>query len=154
MNMSKLPSFGKDFQPIKLKGKSKSFVDFFESVQAGFPSPADDFEVKKLSLDERYLSKKNSTFLVKVVGDSMNPTFFENDILIVRSDLPVEDGQIGVFSVNNSEFTVKRLDTKRSLLIADNENHKNITISESDTVVSLGNVVAFFRDLINRKKSP
>ena len=149
INVNNLPSFSKEIELIELKDQSQSFVNFFESVQAGFPSPADDYQVKKLSLDERYLSKNNSTFIVKVAGNSMNPTLIEKDFLIVRSDLNIEDGQIGIFSVNNSEFTVKRLDTKRSLLIADNKNHKNITISESDTIISLGRVVTLFREFIN-----
>ena len=148
INVNNLPSFSKEIELIELKDQSQSFVNFFESVQAGFPSPADDYQVKKLSLDERYLSKKNSTFIVKVVGNSMNPTLIEKDLLVVRSDLNIEDGQIGIFSVNSSEFTVKRLDVKRSILIADNKNHKNITINESDTIISLGRVVTLFREFV------
>ena len=124
------------------------YVPYFEDgVQAGFPSPADDFKEQLLSLDSRFLSKPNSTFIVRVKGNSMNPTLLVGDYLIVRADLNLEDNDIGILSVNNNDFTVKRLDKSRKMLVADNDDFPNIEINEDDVIQCRGVVKHLIRDL-------
>ena len=41
------------------------------AVPAGFPSPADDYVEHRLSLDEHLIQHKESTFFMRVSGDSM-----------------------------------------------------------------------------------
>ncbi|MGY6649492.1 LexA family protein [Wenyingzhuangia sp. IMCC45574] len=123
-------------------------VPYYEDgVQAGFPSPADDFKEQQLSLDEKLLSKPNSTFLVRVKGDSMHPTLHVKDILVVRTDLNLEDNSIGIISINNNEFTVKRYDKSKKILVADNPSFPNIEIHEEDTILLRGIVKHIVRDL-------
>ena len=124
------------------------YVPYFEDgVQAGFPSPADDFKEQLLSLDSRFLNKPNSTFIVRVKGNSMNPTLLVGDYLIVRADLNLEDNDIGILSVNNNDFTVKRLDKSRNMLIADNDDFPNIEIDKDDVIQCRGVVKHLIRDL-------
>ena len=124
------------------------YVPYFEDgVQAGFPSPADDFKEQRLSLDAKLLSKPNSTFIVKVKGDSMYPTLLVGDYLIVRADLNLEDNDIGILSVNNNDFTVKRLDKAKNILIADNNDFPNIEIDKDDVIQCRGVVKHIVRDL-------
>lgn len=133
--------------PFKTEG-NKILVNYYEEgVQAGFPSPADDFKEQQLSLDEKYLTNPNATFLVKVIGDSMYPTLQVGDVLIVRSDIDFTNDKIGIISVNNTDFTVKRYDKKNNQLIADNKNFSNIKIKKEDTLVCLGVVKHLIRDL-------
>jgi len=124
------------------------YVKYFTGgVQAGFPSPADDFKENKLSLDEKFLSNPDATFLVRVKGDSMFPTLLKGDLLIVKSDKSLIDKKIGIFSVNNTEFTVKRYLKEENKLKADNKVYQDIIIEEDDTVLCLGMVENLIRDL-------
>ena len=61
---------------------------FFESVSAGFPSPAADYMDKKLDLNELCIHNAAATFFIRVQGDSMmNAGIFDGDILIVDRSL-------------------------------------------------------------------
>lgn len=143
------PPLGDELElvPYRVEGNNV-YVPYYESgVQAGFPSPADDFKEQQLSLDARLLSKPNSTFIVKVKGNSMYPTLHIGDFLIVRSDLDLKDDSIAIVSVNNNEFTVKRFDKERKLLIADNTDFENIQILEEDVILPRGVVKHLVRDL-------
>jgi DNA polymerase V len=149
MKIVKIPKLGSELHNVQFKQTTnKNYVNFYqEGVQAGFPSPADDFKENALSLDEHYLSNPEATFIIKVVGDSMYPTLQPNDILIVRSDMELTDNKIGIISVNNTDFTVKRFDKKNNVLIADNPKFSNIKIENEDTLLCLGVVQHVIRDL-------
>lgn len=149
MKIIKAPKFGNEIVnlPYRVEG-GQVFVNYFEQgVQAGFPSPADDFKEQKLSLDEKYLCNPDSTFLIKVVGNSMYPTLQVGDILIVKSNIEFRDNLIGIVSVNNTDFTVKRLDKAHNILIADNKDFPNISVEQDDTIICLGVVKHLIRDL-------
>ena len=133
--------------PFKIKGKTVFVKYYEEGVQAGFPSPADDFKEHQLSLDEKYLDNPDATFLIRVVGNSMYPTLQVGDLLIVKSDLDFTNNKIGIISVNNTDFTVKRYDKKQQILIADNKDFPNIKIKKEDTLLCLGVVQHLIRDL-------
>ena len=133
--------------PFEVKEDSVEVKFYSEGVQAGFPSPADDFKEEKLSLDKRYLSNPDSTYLIRVAGNSMVPTLEINDILVVRSDFELKDNCIVIVSVNNTEFTVKRYNEDNKELIADNPDFPNIKIGEDDTLICLGIVKNLIRDL-------
>jgi DNA polymerase V len=146
--MKKL-KFGSELQniPFRIEG-NKIFVTYYdEGVQAGFPSPADDFKEHQLSLDEKYLDNPDATFLIRVVGNSMYPTLQVGDVLIVKSDIDFTNDKIGIISVNNTDFTVKRYDKKQQVLVADNKDFKNIKIEKDDTLLCLGVVKHLIRDI-------
>lgn len=149
MKIIQQPKFSDELQnlPFKIENK-KVYVKYYdEGVKAGFPSPAEDFQDVPLSLDEKYLHHPESTYLIKVVGNSMYPTLHIGDILIVKANISFEDGMIGIVSVNNTDFTVKRLDKKHKQLIADNNDFENIKVNENDTLICLGIVKHLIRDL-------
>jgi DNA polymerase V len=82
---------------------------YLASVQAGFPSPADDYLDKTLDLNEHLIAHPAATFFVKVTGDSMrNAGIFSGDILVVDRSLEASDNKI-VIAIVGGEFTVKRL---------------------------------------------
>lgn len=137
----------KDIEILGIEQGNSSDVPYYkDGVQAGFPSPADDFVESKLSLDKRFLYKPNSTFIVRVAGESMCPTLEIDDILVVRSDLIYKHNKICIVSVNNNEFTVKRFDEKNRLLIADNPEFDNISIQDTDEIRLLGVVTTIVRE--------
>jgi len=140
-----------EYLPIKTNGK-KNYVHLREGVNAGFPSPAEDFLNDRISLDELYLSKIESTFVNRVKGLSMYPDYLENDILILRSDYEPQHGDDVVVSINSSEYTLKRYDKINSKLVALNPEYANsVIINENDEVVILGVVDALVKDIKNRK---
>ncbi|MEL4306912.1 LexA family protein [Joostella sp. CR20] len=149
MKIINLPKFSKELinLPFRIEDQ-KVYVKYYEEgVQAGFPSPAEDFKEVPLSLDEKYLQNPEATYLIKVVGNSMFPTLQIGDILIVKSDKPLIDDSIAIVSVNHTDFTVKRFDKNSKTLIADNEEFQNMPIQEDDTLICLGIVKHLIRDL-------
>jgi DNA polymerase V len=91
-------------------------------VQAGFPSPADDYIEASIDLNKHLITHPAATFFVKVEGESMiDAQIMPGDTLIVNRALEPVDGKI-VIAVIDGEFTVKRIRRhKKSVwLIADN----------------------------------
>lgn len=87
---------------------SGSFL-FAHSVEAGFPSPADDYCEKKLDLNELLVPHPQSTFFLKAADNDMtNASIFCHDLLIVDRSLPAKQGSIIVVSYLN-ELLVRRL---------------------------------------------
>ena len=148
INFKKAPYFGTELENLTIHSDGeKKYVQILGGVRAGFPSPAEDFLSDRISLDERYLSKIESTFLNLVKGRSMYPEYLENDIIIIRSDYYPIDGDDIVVSINSSEYTLKRYDKPNNRLVALNSDYaKSVTIDESDEVVILGVVDALIRD--------
>lgn len=148
MKIIKVPKFGNELEnlPYEIKD-NKIQVNYFGGVQAGFPSPAEDFVEQKLSLDEKYITNPNNTYLIKVRGNSMYPTLQIGDILIVKSDLDLKDNKIAIVSINNSDYTVKRYSKRKKTFVADNSEYPNIEIKEEDTILCLGVVKNLIRDL-------
>lgn len=79
------------------------------AVPAGFPSPADDYVERRLSLDEHLIQHKESTFFMRVAGHSMRGLgIFDGDLLVVDRSVPAAHGCV-VVAVVDGEFTVKQL---------------------------------------------
>ena len=101
-------------------------------VSAGFPSPADDHLEKNLDLNEYLINNPNSTFFVRVQGESMlGSGINSDDILIVDRSLEASSGKI-IIAVLYGELTVKRLRFSKNeiWLDADNEKFDSIKITE------------------------
>ena len=87
-----------------------------------------------LDLNETLIDCPNSTFLIKVSGDSMeNAGINDGDILLVDRSKQAKHGNIIIASINKN-LTVKRLNYsyKETLLLAENDNYQPIFIRPSD----------------------
>jgi DNA polymerase V len=147
MKIIKIPKLGNELEVLPYESNEKIYANYFGGVQAGFPSPAEDFVNKKLSLDEKYISNPNNTFIIKVRGNSMHPTLQIGDVLIVKSDLDLKDNNIGIVSINNNDYTVKRYSKRKNTFVADNKEYPNIEVLEEDTILCLGVVKHIIRDI-------
>lgn len=79
------------------------------AVPAGFPSPADDHVEQRLSLDEHLIQHRESTFFMRVSGESMRGLgIYDGDLLVVDRALPATHGSV-IIAVIDGEFTVKQL---------------------------------------------
>lgn len=109
---------------------------------------ADDFVESYLSLDEKFLKNKESTFFVRASGDSMNPEIKAGDILIVdRSLTPIDGSVVAVFFNGNPICKQLRLKAGRSFLHAFNSRYDDIEITEHDEMQVFGVVIGLARDL-------
>lgn len=105
---------------------------YLSTVEAGFPSPAEDYVEGSLDLNEYLIKHPAATFFVRVSGDSMiNAGIFPGDILIVDRSLEPVDKKI-VIAVLDGELTVKRLRYRAGIpsLEPENDNYSPIRISE------------------------
>ncbi|MBS0604600.1 MAG: translesion error-prone DNA polymerase V autoproteolytic subunit [Verrucomicrobia bacterium] len=105
---------------------------FLVSVQAGFPSPAEDYLDKTLDLNELLISHPAATFFVRVAGDSMKGAgIFSGDILVVDRSIEAADNKI-IVAIVGGEFTVKRLKLRdgRICLIPENPAYPILEMKE------------------------
>lgn len=112
-------------------GKEFELPLFTTKISAGFPSPADDHIDNKLNLNQYLISHKESTFFVKVEGDSMmNAGINHDDLLIVDRSLEAKNGSI-IIAFLNGDLTVKRLLKKKDkfFLLAENPTYPTIEIT-------------------------
>jgi len=112
--------------------KPISITLFSHKVPAGFPSPADDHAESRLDLNEYLINQAESTFFVRIKGDSMvDAGILDNDIVIVDRSKSAAINDIVLASIDG-EFTVKVL-TKNNTgpyLMPANKEFKPIYIEE------------------------
>lgn len=110
------------------------------AVQAGLPSPADDYIEGELDLNKYLIKHPTATFFVKATGDSMiNAGIHHGDILIVDRSLEAQHGKIVIAAVDGN-LTVKRLqkNSKGARLVPENDEFEPICINEDNDVVIWG----------------
>ncbi|MGJ7579784.1 LexA family protein [Variovorax sp. RHLX14] len=113
-------------------------------LPAGFPSPADDFAVKRHDLNELLITHPAATFMWRVSGLSMmDAGIFDGDVLVVNRALTPAHKDIVVAQVDG-EFTVKYLYKRadRIKLVAANATFPAITFSEGQELIIVGVVTA------------
>ena len=78
-------------------------------MEAGFPSPADDFIERSLDLNEQLVANPIATFFVRASGHSMDGAgVHDGDLLVVDRSLTPTHGNI-VVAIIDGGLTVKRL---------------------------------------------
>jgi DNA polymerase V len=130
-----------------LQKEPDNFIDpglFTNNINAGFPSPAEDYEDRKLDLNEHLVKNNAATFFVRVSGDSMTGAgIFPGDLLIVDRSAEPKDRDV-VIGYLDGEFTVKRLcfKGKELYLTPDNPKYKPVKVL-SDSDFNVWGVVTF-----------
>jgi len=115
-------------------------VKLLGSIQAGWPSPAEEELVDTLSLDEFLIRHPDQTFLVKVTGDSMiDAGIHEGDLVLVERGRQPKHRDIIIAQVDN-EWTMKyyEKDGKGIRLVAANKKYPPIKPKEE---LKVGGVV-------------
>lgn len=112
-----------------------------DTVQAGFPSPAQDYTEKTLSLDELCIKTPAATFFVRASGTSMEKAgIHDGDVLVVDRSLPHTHGRVVIATVDG-EFLCKRLDLTnrdRPVLRAESEDYPDITLKDESELEIFG----------------
>ena len=109
-----------------------------KAVSAGFPSPADDYVEHRFSLDDHLLQHKESTFFMRVAGESMRGLgIFDGDLLVVDRSMPAIEGSVVIAAIDG-ELTVKQLvytPTGRILRAAHPAYHDIVIQPEQDLTI-------------------
>lgn len=126
----------------RLTGSNQSLACvplFGDGVSCGFPSPAQDYVEKRLSLDDLCIRYPESTYLVRAEGDSMlNAGIKDGDLLIVECIREAKHGDIVIAAVDG-EFTCKRLQLLPSpALVPANPAYSSIPLTEDIETVVFG----------------
>ncbi len=134
--------------PVSMTDQILRFIDqkglcfplYSDQVQAGFPSPAEEIEPECLDLASYLVQNPESTFFVRVAGESMiGAGIFPDDLLIVDRSLTATNGDVVVVAVNG-EFTVKRLFvTQRKIeLRPENKRYQVLTFKDESELTIWG----------------
>ncbi len=95
--------------PVSLSNKNKRPIKALGTVEAGFPSQAEEELSDNLSLDELLIQNREATFLLKVSGDSMSGAgILPGDMVIVDRGLTPKNGDIVIAQVDG-DWTMKYL---------------------------------------------
>ena len=120
--------------------QEKIEIELFESVKAGFPSPAEDFPHQSLDLGSLLMRNPESTFFARVSGDSMTGKGIDNDdILVIDKSIQPYDGCTAVCFIDG-EFTVKTVEMHEDciLLVPANPKYKPIRATRDNQLLIWG----------------
>jgi repressor LexA len=110
--LERLRVLGKDAKGRLIPGSITSSVKVLGTVEAGFPSPAEEALADTLSLDELLIQNREATFLLKVSGDSMSGAgILPGDMVLVDKGQVPKSGDIVIAEVDG-EWTMKYLRKK------------------------------------------
>ena len=132
-----------------MRGKKKNYMKGADIIQ--YPAaPADGSQVIRLRLYDARVSAghgnfldsdyytmievpsedaKGADFAVTVSGDSMEPVFHDHDMVYVHQQETLDDGEIGIFSLNDNAY-IKKLknDGDGTFLISLNQKYDPIPV--------------------------
>ena len=109
---------------------------YLAPVEAGFPSPADDYLDRRLDLHQHLVRNEAATFFLRAHGESMlGAGIHDGDLLIVDRSMDAAHRKV-VIAALDAELTVKRLLHRegRVLLAPENPRFEPIDITESESV--------------------
>jgi repressor LexA len=111
----KLQGFLESTPEKRLKPGRRFFErPIYDSVRAGFPSPAGDMRHETLTIDEYLVGHPSSTVLVTVKGDSMiDAGILPGDTVVVEKRNIAKVGEM-VIAIVDSEFTLKTLGKEKN----------------------------------------
>lgn len=92
----------------ELKSNNKQVFPLLGLVKAGYNYLANENIIGWVSIDKKLPDPENY-FALKIVGDSMQPILYEDDIVIVHRQNDVESGQVGIVLIEDEEATIKKI---------------------------------------------
>ncbi len=129
----------KDEHGFLIPGRFFSDIPLLGTVEAGFPSAAQEELADTLTLDDYLIEHKEKTFLLKVNGDSMiDAGILEGDLVLVERGITPRDGDIVIAEVDNG-WTMKYFEKKGSCvrLIPGNQKYKPIIPREELAIAAV-----------------
>ena len=131
-------------EPVPLAAVSMMLPIAAGFIHAGFPSPAEDFEVNRLDIAQILIQHPQSTYFWRARGISMRDKGIDDgDLLIVDRAVRPQHGHIVVATIDG-EFTVKELFQRsgRMRLKAANPTFPDIIPKDGQTIEIWGVVTS------------
>lgn len=128
------------------KSKKGIRIPVYGRVAAGIPIDAieDILDYEEITEDE---ARKGEYFALQIKGQSMEPRIYDKDVVIVRRQSDVDNGDIAIVLVNGEEATCKKIKKTPEgvMLIPLNPNYETMFYSNKEIeqlpVIVLGKVV-------------
>jgi SOS regulatory protein LexA len=109
------------------------------TIEAGFPSPAEEELADTMTLDEYLINNKEATFILKVSGDSMKDAgIVAGDIVLVERGASPRNGDIVIAEIDNN-WTMKyfKKQGQKIYLEAANKKYKKIFPQEDLKIAAI-----------------
>lgn len=135
------------YEPPKTKTVK---IPVLGEVAAGIPIDAIENIIDYEEITEN-LAHTGEFFGLKIKGDSMYPMICDKDIVIVRKQPNVENGEVAIVLVNGNEATCKKIkkDTQGITLVPKNPEYKEKTYTNKEIqtlpVTIIGKVIELRR---------
>ncbi len=114
-------------------------------IQAGFPSPAEEELRDLISLDEYLITRPESSFLLKVSGDSMvGAGIMPGDLVVVEKGREPKNGDVILAQVDG-EWTMKYFSKRGGRIILEAANEKYPPIRPKEELRVGGVITAVIR---------
>ncbi len=99
-------------------------IQILGSIRAGFAAPAEEELTDSLSLEDYLIEKKESSYMLRVKGDSMiDAGIHEGDLVIVERGGQAREGDIVIAEIDGG-WTMKYLRKKGKVLYLEPANKK------------------------------
>lgn len=124
---------------IEVTGASPTIsIDFYDApVSAGLGEMLMDEEKTQILVPDTPTTRQ-ADFCLRVKGDSMEPKYFDGDLVFVESREAIEEGQIGIF-VFDGEAYIKKYTHEG--LVSLNKKYDDILPDEETRVYCFGRVI-------------
>lgn len=122
-----------------IPGNLFNAVRVLGTVEAGWPSPAEEELSDTLSLEEWLIGNKEATYMLKVKGDSMiEAGIMPGDVVLVERKREAKDGDIVIAEVDN-DWTMKyfKKTGSRIYLLAANKRYRPIVPKEELKIAAI-----------------
>ena len=94
--------------PLKEKKRLKGVkIPVLGYVRAGIPINAVEEILDYEEITEE-MARTGTYFCLQIKGDSMEPKFSEGDVVVIRQQPTVENGEIAVVLINGNDATIKK----------------------------------------------
>lgn len=120
---------------------TKQAFPLLGTVKAGYDYLAAENVIGYVSVDNKIADIENC-YALRVVGDSMQPVLYEDDIIIIHKQNDVESGQTAIILIND-EVTVKKVVKYDNYieLIAFNSYYPPKKLTDKDNFKIIGKVI-------------
>ncbi|HEN3143891.1 TPA: helix-turn-helix transcriptional regulator [Streptococcus agalactiae] len=134
---------------ISINDSRKRISAYIEGVvAAGDGTYQEDNLHMEVNLIEDEVPDKYDT-IAQVVGDSMEPQIFNDDLLFIKVTSQVDPNEIGIFQINNKNFVKKlRRDYDGQYYLQSlNSKYDDIYFNEDDDIRTIGLVIDNYREV-------
>lgn len=111
-------------------------------VKAGYDYFASENIIGYVAVDKKVNDVENC-YALQIVGDSMQPILYEDDIIIVHKQDDVDNGQVAIILIDNEEATIKKVIKYEDYieLVAFNSYYPPKKLTKEDNFKIIGKVI-------------